>query len=672
MRRAVVSAYLPAAVLGNGALLATLLARGEVERLIWPHVDSPSNVSELRLGIASAGERGSTRSLRDWRQEWVAADASVLRTTVYSPARHGVVRRGSVDPDKPVLVRRVDARAGTLVVACAPRLGGDTERPRAPSSTRARGAVVFHRRDVALASRRRGVSPRAGVASRGRHATTSRTSGRCGGCSRPSTTASRTSSSPSGRPRSRRSRAPVRTRRRRRTSPLAAVRRTEGAVRRRPPGPRPRPAARVPLFRTLGARARAAERPRDRRDRRGAGDGRALHGVRRLRVRLAARPRLRRPRAARGRACSRRRRPPSAGWLARRRPKGCGCTATGRRASSRRPGDFTSSTRPATGALRGGGRVGAGQLTGLDTRAVAGGQAGRRLPGVVLDHATGLPHASVDLWEQQDGQHAYTAAAVVGGLRASARAGERHGDLEASERASRATADGIAERDRHRALETPVSSAATPVLSASPSRAGTSGHPGLALARTLPYPNRRIAGVEPLATRRSTARCSGSTWPFAALDPAVGARLRADRGRRRPPGSADPAGGLRRQAGDTYAGGHEWPLATLWLGLARRMLGEEPALREAAVPPVVQRRRTLDLLPEQAGADGRPAWVLPLGWSHAMLLLAARPELRLVARLHADHGNAGDGQRGMTAAGRPLKSIVPPNGWPSSGSLATG
>jgi GH15 family glucan-1,4-alpha-glucosidase len=44
----------------------------------------------------------------------------------------------------------------------------------------------------------------------------------------------------------------------------------------------------------------------------------------------------------------------------------------------------------------------------------------------------------------------------------------------------------------------------------------------------------------------------------------------------------------------------------------------------------VSRRTPLDLLPEQVLEDGRPAWVLPLAWSHAMLLLASRPELAIV------------------------------------------
>jgi GH15 family glucan-1,4-alpha-glucosidase len=35
------------------------------------------------------------------------------------------------------------------------------------------------------------------------------------------------------------------------------------------------------------------------------------------------------------------------------------------------------------------------------------------------------------------------------------------------------------------------------------------------------------------------------------------------------------------------------------------------------------------LLAEQVTEDGAPAWVLPLAWSHAMFVFAARPELQL-------------------------------------------
>jgi glucoamylase len=67
-------------------------------------------------------------------------------------------------------------------------------------------------------------------------------------------------------------------------------------------------------------------------------------------------------------------------------------------------------------------------------------------------------------------------------------------------------------------------------------------------------------------------------------------------------------------------------LTTLWLGLYYRQLGDEAGLRRC-LEYVVGCATPLGLLPEQVTPAGEPAWVLPLAWSHAMLLLALRPEL---------------------------------------------
>ncbi|HWQ24164.1 MAG TPA: hypothetical protein VNK94_08680 [Gaiellaceae bacterium] len=84
-----------------------------------------------------------------------------------------------------------------------------------------------------------------------------------------------------------------------------------------------------------------------------------------------------------------------------------------------------------------------------------------------------------------------------------------------------------------------------------------------------------------------------------------------------------------RHEGDDYAGGNPWLISTLWLGLAQRQAGDEAALRRA-VEYALARQTPLGLLPEQVTRSGEPAWVVPLAWSHAMLILAARPELALV------------------------------------------
>jgi len=84
-----------------------------------------------------------------------------------------------------------------------------------------------------------------------------------------------------------------------------------------------------------------------------------------------------------------------------------------------------------------------------------------------------------------------------------------------------------------------------------------------------------------------------------------------------------------RYEGDTYAGGNPWVLAALWLGLYRRQI--EDAEGHARALDYARRVATpLQLLAEQVTDEGEPAWVVPLAWSHAMLALAARPELEIV------------------------------------------
>ena len=55
---------------------------------------------------------------------------------------------------------------------------------------------------------------------------------------------------------------------------------------------------------------------------------------------------------------------------------------------------------------------------------------------------------------------------------------------------------------------------------------------------------------------------------------------------------------------------------------------DEPRLGRALQRGLTAEGYRVDLATD--GIDGSPGWVLPLGWSHAMLILAARPELSLV------------------------------------------
>lgn len=81
--------------------------------------------------------------------------------------------------------------------------------------------------------------------------------------------------------------------------------------------------------------------------------------------------------------------------------------------------------------------------------------------------------------------------------------------------------------------------------------------------------------------------------------------------------------GVLRYEDDPYVGGNPWVLATLWLGTARRAAGDGGAELARALDWTAARQTPTGLLPEQVDeSTGAPRWVVPLTWSHAMVLLA--------------------------------------------------
>src|SRR6266542_112926 len=147
----------------------------------------------------------------------------------------------------------------------------------------------------------------------------------------------------------------------------------------------------------------------------------------------------------------------------------------------------------------------------------------------------GLPVATADLWEEREGRHAFTAAAVYGGLRAAAAMSRRH---EATLAEGYETAAEVVREAIEREL--------------------WSDFHGRYL-RSLADPTLDVSLL-------------GLAWPFQAVDPA-GERMRATIAALQ----AELGGvehGTARYAGDTYAGGNNWVLAALWLGLWCRQVGD--------------------------------------------------------------------------------------------------
>ena len=82
-----------------------------------------------------------------------------------------------------------------------------------------------------------------------------------------------------------------------------------------------------------------------------------------------------------------------------------------------------------------------------------------------------------------------------------------------------------------------------------------------------------------------------------------------------------PGGGVGRYEGDFYREGNPWVLATMWLGLAASKRGRKDLASECW-DWVMTHIPEEGLIPEQVNPEtGKPAWVMPLTWSHAMFAL---------------------------------------------------
>jgi hypothetical protein len=206
---------------------------------------------------------------------------------------------------------------------------------------------------------------------------------------------------------------------------------------------------------------------------------------------------------------------------------------------------------------------------------------------------TGWPPVTENLWEDQQGAHAYTLAALLAGA-------------QSWHQRARALADrpaiavlGHAEERLQQALaDWPVEN-----------QTG-------ALARAL-VGGRGTAGLHPDFT--PDASLLGLSVPFAVLKPRD---LRLERTVQVIERAlTTPSGRVRRYRGDRYMGGNPWPLCGLWLAwhhlraerrdaglrLYRRALGD---------------RTPSGLFPEQVNArTGKARWVVPLPWAHAWFLL---------------------------------------------------
>lgn len=236
-----------------------------------------------------------------------------------------------------------------------------------------------------------------------------------------------------------------------------------------------------------------------------------------------------------------------------------------------------------------------------------------------IDEDTGLPLPSFDLWEERMGEHTYSTAAVIAGFRAGAQIGGLLGIAEETTGRWTALADKM-----QKALEKELVDQENNVFIRSIRTKLNPWGPEPTGKTTVIRVNKKGFFREvSLTDDKTDISLLGPAVPFDIYEPGHPVvKNTADRIEREL--TCDKAGGLYRYADDNYAGGNPWIVSTLWLALFRLKTGQIDSARKY-FQWSVRCATQLDFLPEQADKqDGKPCWVIPLTWSHAMFVLVLK------------------------------------------------
>jgi len=217
-----------------------------------------------------------------------------------------------------------------------------------------------------------------------------------------------------------------------------------------------------------------------------------------------------------------------------------------------------------------------------------------------------------DLWEEREGVHLYSVAAVIAGLRAA---------VSLAKELNWSVPD---------AVWTERANQLSKLLEENLIADKNSGETFFARTLFLKNLNRQdaLSCVVNDVQRWSSDYVTdisllGVVEPFEAVSPAYAAEVLPQLCREMRKVLWRPGvGGIGRYEGDHYRDGQPWILTTLWLALAAARC-QENELAEESLAWVIAHTPREGQLPEQIDpATGEPAWVMPLTWSHAMFLLA--------------------------------------------------
>ncbi|MCX7748923.1 MAG: glycoside hydrolase family 15 protein [Clostridia bacterium] len=232
------------------------------------------------------------------------------------------------------------------------------------------------------------------------------------------------------------------------------------------------------------------------------------------------------------------------------------------------------------------------------------------------DEETGLPKPSYDLWEERVGEHTYSCAAVYGGIKSGAKIASILGlDPSIITKWEKAAFNLKAAIEKNLWKENQKRFIRSVRTKLNPWGGEYSNNITVIQVNSKGYS--RDVTLEDWMVDVSLL---GISIPFGVYD-ACDYRVQHTAKLIEDVLTCHGVGGIKRYENDNYIGGNPWILTTLWVALYHiRNKNYDKALEY--LNWAVKGRTELGMLPEQISKDnGKPAWVIPLTWSHAMFVL---------------------------------------------------
>ena len=232
------------------------------------------------------------------------------------------------------------------------------------------------------------------------------------------------------------------------------------------------------------------------------------------------------------------------------------------------------------------------------------------------DLETHLPAPSYDLWEERIGEHAYSSAAVFGGIMA----GVEIAKILKVEDTKASTWEKHAQSIKEAMIQYFWKEERGCFIRSIRTKLNPWGSEYSSDTKVIQVNTKGYCRDVTLEDGMIDVSIIGVTIPFETFDVYD---LRVERSVEIIESvlTSREVGGIRRYENDNYIGGNPWILTTLWVALyhiKRKNYSKAKDYFEWAI----KGRTELDLLPEQISKDnGKPAWVIPLTWSHAMYVL---------------------------------------------------